>query len=408
MTAPPWLRVFALSVLLPAAACSDDPNIDGGTDPPDPTGPPPATFLVMAELDASGGLVRVTDGSVAVAGATVEINGIPGVPGAAEGEYQVRLPDAVAPGGEMTLEVRRGETVVNSTGRLPGVPIVTAPADGSVFDPTVPFRFEWASAAYASRFEAVAIGETTLHIQVPGGAAARAFPFSVGSLGRGDWSLRVNAVSRATMTGDEEPYSLMEIRGGASASRLIRIAPLLLIRGEMGKSNQRIELTLDGIPVDGAVVTVNGVAATQASQGESYVASLSPPLAIGDRLDLSVTVGSEVYTATGSVPPGPPDITDVGGSFTSPVDPVWLEWTSPAGADRFTITAWQCWRSFTFSRDVGGSARRYTFPAGSLPIPREYRFSVTPYDDASFTGLVRPDSRMGIAGAVDHLWYGYC
>ncbi|HSE27676.1 MAG TPA: hypothetical protein VLA95_05560, partial [Gemmatimonadales bacterium] len=131
------------------------------------------------------------------------------------------------------------------------------------------------------------------------------------------------------------------------------------------------------------------------------------PVAVGGRLDLSVTVGPDVYTATGSVPV-PPVITAVGGTFTR-ADPIRVEWTAATNPDRFTVSAFECWKSnpYTYTdTEVAGNRRSYAFP-GELPRD-EYFLTVTSYGDGAFTGPVHPGSRMNIRGGRDFGVVGYC
>jgi hypothetical protein len=383
-----WILAAALAAPLALAlGCDDD----------DDTGPT-AAALVEAVLDGSGGVVTVTDGGVAVTGATVALNGTAAVPGATDGEYEVTLAAPVAAGGALTLDVSDGEIVVQGSGTVPEAPVITAPANAANFDPADPIEVTWTSTTDPAGFVVEAVGATTETFPVAGGGAARTHTITAGTLANGDWTIRVRAANLGTMSGDTESGSSMEIGADAASPPTITVGtPLLRIQGsDMGPEFNHVSLTLGGATVDGATVTVNGEAALQAGAGDSYHVQLAAPVAVGGQLDLDVTVGADIYQGLGNVPEPPVVTLPADAAVFVVADPIQVDWTSTADPDRFAIyvdgpTPFQ-------NLEIAGNLRTFTIPAGTFTAGA-YTISVFSYEDGTFTGVaVDAASRMSIRG----------
>jgi hypothetical protein len=385
---PPF-RATALAVsLCLALACGDGDNGTG----------PDVRALVEAVLQAGGGTVVITDDGVAVTGADVSVNGTAGAPGATAGEYAIALAPPVATGGALTLDVVAGEIEIQGTGTVPEAGEVTDPADAALFDPAEEIVVNWFATASPDRWTVDADGPTLETFAVADGAA-RTFTIPAGSLAEGAWEIRVTAYDDGDLTGDTEAGSTMVTTAVSAANPTVTVGtPLLLIRGsDMGPIFNHVSLTLDGALVDGATVTVNGEAATQAFAGDNYHVQLTTPVPVGDPLDLSVTVGAIGYTATGNVPE-PPDVTaPADAAMFAAADPIQVDWTATVDPDRFAIFV--DGPTGLVNTEIAGNLRTFTIPGGTF-TPGDYTISVFTYEDGQFTGTVHPESRMSIRGEL--------
>ena len=386
-----WILAAALVAPLALAVGCDDDD-DNGTGPT-------ATALVEAVLDGSGGVVTVTDGGVAVTGATVSLNGTAAVPGAADGDYDVTLAAPVAAGGAMTLDVSDGEVVIQGTGTVPETPVITAPVNAASFDPADPIDVTWTSTADPAGFVVEAVGATTETFPVAGGGSVRTHTIPAGTLADGDWTIRVRAANVGILTGDTEAGSTMEIGADAASPPTITVGtPLLLITGaDMGPEVNDVTLTLSGATVDGATVTVNGEAAVQAAPGGPYSVTLAAPVAVGGELDLDVTVGADVYQGLGNVPEPPVVTAPADAAVFVVADAIQVDWTSTADPDRFAVIV-DGVTDYEFL-DIAGNLRTFTIPAASLAAGT-YTVSVFSYEDGVFTGPAHANSRMNIRGEL--------
>ena len=388
-----WRLAAALALpLVITLGCDDDDDETG----------PDGTARVIATLDANGGTVVVTegDGGGPVSGATVALNGYAATAGAAAGEYDIALPAPVVAGGTMTLDVSDGEFVIQGTGTVPETPVITAPADAANFLPTEVITVDWTSTTDPTGFVVVAEGATTEVFPVAGGGAARSHTIPSGTLAEGAWTIRVRAANLGGFIGDTEAGSEMEIGAEAATPPGITVGPpLLRIQGsDMGPMFNHVSLTLGGVTVDGATVTVNGETATQNAPGDSYHVTFGGPVAVGGQLDLDVTVGAQAYEGLGNVPEPPAVTAPADAASFAVAAPIQVDWTSTTDPDRFAIFVdgpvnYQ-------NLEIAGTLRTFTIPGGTLSTPGSYSISVFSYEDGAFTGPVHPESRMSIRGEL--------
>lgn len=381
------LRALALAVpFLFAAACDDDDDNGGGPDP---------SLLVEAVLDGNGGIVVVTDGGVAVTGADVTLNGTAGVAGATDGEYTVTLAPPVAAGGALTLDVTDGVAAVQGTGTVPEAPVITAPLDGADVAVAADVEVTWTSTADPDGWLVTAVsGGTTVTVESADGAL-RALTLPGASLAAGDWEVQVYAVDDGALTGDTEAGSTMAVRAAAATNPTISVvAPVLVTGNDMSEQDQSIRIEQSGAVVNGATVTVNGEAASQAGAGSPYTVTLAAPLAVGGNLDLDISFGSVVIEGGGTVPEGPVVTAPADGADFALTDPINVTWTSTANPDHFVVRVDV---GTVVEFEVAGTERAFTIPAGTLPAGT-WTIGVHAYNDGEFTGPMDAASSMNIRG----------
>jgi hypothetical protein len=382
------LRAAALAVPLFFAVGCDDDDDNGG-----PSG---ETLLVAASMGAQNQTVVLTNGGAVEDGATVTVNGTAATEAPA-GTYNVTLAAPVVAGDALTLDVTSGTASIDGAGTLPESAVITAPANAAVIASGGEVVVTWTAATDPDRWVVDATGPTVESYDVADGAA-RTFTIAAGELADADWVIRVRAYNDADLVGDLEAGSSMAIVADPVATPTITVGtPLLLITGgDMGPEFNHVGLTLGGLSVDGATVTVNGEAALQAAPGDQYHVTLAAPVAVGDPLDLDVTVGADVYQGLGNVPEPPVVTAPADAAVFVVADAIQVDWTSTADPDRFAIfvdgpTDFQ-------NLEIAGNLRTFTIPGGTFTAGA-YTISVFSYEDGVFTGVaVDATSRMSIRG----------
>jgi hypothetical protein len=381
------LRALALAVpFLLAVGCNDDDNGGG----------PSATVLVDAVLDGNGGIIVVTDGGVGVTGADVTLNATAGTEGATDGEYTVALAAPVAAGGALTLDVSDGVAIVQGTGTVPEAPVFTAPLDGADVALGADVAVTWTSTADPDGWAVVATsGGSTVTAETADGAL-RTLTIGGASLAAGDWEINLYAVNDGLLTGDTEAGSTMAIRSAAAANPAISVVtPVLVVGSDMGPTFNHVGILQGGVSVDGATVTVNGEAATQAGAGDEYHVELAAPVAVGGALDLDIAFGGLVIEGSGTVPEPPVMTAPADAAAFTAATAIQVNWTATADPDRFAVyangpTGFQ-------NVEIPGNLRTFTIPGGTLTAGA-YEIRVFSYNDGTFTGPVHVDSRMSIRG----------
>ena len=173
---------------------------------------------------------------------------------------------------------------------------------------------------------------------------------------------------------------------------------LLVMGGSMGPRFQNIYITRGNLPVNGATVTVNGVAMPEVGPGQ-YYGGLPASLAAGATVRLEVRAGNQVVIGTATIPSEPvlqtpaPDFSTAIGSAIS------YAWTSNSSPSRF-------FAGFLYRTGDAGSAHWEEVTGGlrntmvtTTGIPAnatEFQAFVNAYADGTFTGPAHPGSRMNV------------
>src|SRR5690606_3014063 len=271
---------LAAAVLL-VPACSDD---EEGT-------APTVTLLVEAVFGSQVGTVTVSDGGVAVEGASVDVNGVAAVAGGVPGGYGVNLGAPVAGGGTITVEVSDAGALVLAEATVPHTPVVTAPAQDAVFATTQDIEVTWTSASDPDRWVVEASDGVVETFDVADGAA-RAFTIPGGTLTADTWEIRVIASNDGVVSGDIEAGSAMEVAVAVAVSpTVIVVEPVQVTLQAFDPDGGAVVISQGGTPVDGATVTVNGVAAVQGGAGQNYDVVLNPPVGVGEDIELHIAFG---------------------------------------------------------------------------------------------------------------------
>src|SRR5690606_20103607 len=93
-----------------------------------------------------------------------------------------------------------------------------------------------------------------------------------------------------------------------------------------------VVISQGGTPVDGATVTVNGVAAVQGGAGQNYDVVLNPPVGVGEDIELHIAFGDVVIEGLTTVAPVPAVTAPANGAALSAANPIDVTWTSTADA----------------------------------------------------------------------------
>lgn len=173
--------------------------------------------------------------------AAVTVNGVPiprGNPAGPGGEYkpppgldvrfyQGSLPEPVAAGLPLVLEVKANEITVQATGKVPEAPVLTAPAAGTVFTLADSITVTWTSTTDPDGFE-VGFGFNSFccaFFETPGSARELKVDASGFGFITGDNVMGIFAVNVGSFTGQADPDSHMRIQNGASPDTVITILP---------------------------------------------------------------------------------------------------------------------------------------------------------------------------------------
>lgn len=167
-----------------------------------------------------GGL-HITDG---VSDAVVTVNGV-AIPhaGGYPAYYRGELPSAVPPGSPLDLRVSARGLIVQATGSVPEVPVLSAPSTGTVFAPTDSITVRWTSATNPDRFVVyVNRNGPKWRGEFPG--TAREVEIAASELPAGpDFTIYVVAYNDGRFSGPAHPDSRMGTGSVGSARPVITI-----------------------------------------------------------------------------------------------------------------------------------------------------------------------------------------
>ncbi|MCG6954587.1 MAG: hypothetical protein LJF04_01230 [Gemmatimonadetes bacterium] len=139
--------------------------------------------------------------------AMVTVNGVTIPPTALPGYYHGELPAVVPPGSPLDLRVSARGLIVEATGDVPEVPVLTAPAAGAIFAPGASITFSWTSTTSPGRFM---ISVDGAHLYLPGTARELTIPTN-GLPAGADITISVVAYNDRSFSGPVHPFSRMEI-----------------------------------------------------------------------------------------------------------------------------------------------------------------------------------------------------
>ena len=173
---------------------------------------------------------------------------------------------------------------------------------------------------------------------------------------------------------------------------------LLVTGSAMGPKFQNIYIARNNLPVNGATVTVNGVAIPEVGPGQ-YYGSLPTFLDAGATIRLEVHAGNQTVIGTATVP-SEPVLQAPAPNFTAPLGTaISYTWTSASSPSRF-------YAGFLYRTGDAGSAHWdevdgavRSSAVGTAGIPAnatEFQAFVNAYADGTFTGPAHPMSRMNV------------
>lgn len=206
------MRLHSAMLLLLAAACG------GG----DATGPEEQTPESSTLLITGGSMgpkfqnIYVSRNNQPVAGAIVTVNGV-AIPEIAAGQYYGGLPDFLAAGASVRLEVRAGNQTVIGTAVVPGQPVLQTPAPNFTASLGTTISYAWTAGTSPSRFLAGFLYQTgdagAAHWNEVSGGARDASVTTTGLPANAtEFQAFVNAYSDGTFTGPAHPMSRMNVR----------------------------------------------------------------------------------------------------------------------------------------------------------------------------------------------------
>ncbi|MEJ2185959.1 MAG: hypothetical protein P8Z36_08470 [Gemmatimonadota bacterium] len=139
------------------------------------------------------------------------MNGVTLSSTALSGYYHGELPAAVPPGSPLDLRVSARGLIVEARGKVPDVPVLTAPATAAVFAPGGSITVSWTSPTDPDRFAVyVNTNQPVWNRELPG--TARELAVAASELPAGsDLMISVVAYNDGSFTGPAHPDSRMGI-----------------------------------------------------------------------------------------------------------------------------------------------------------------------------------------------------
>ena len=209
-------RIVPIVLLAAALACEKTP-------PPEPS----SQLILITGTDMGVRFQNLTvfRGTAAVTSAQVTVNGTP-IAHQSDGFYQGQLPNFLAPGETITIEVRDAGQTVTGTAIIPAIPVITAPVDGATITRANPLPFAWTSASNPDEFQFgltynVGAGGTGNSLFTPGGARSGTLQTSGIPAGATNVATFLHAYANGTFSGPVDPASKMRVRQAAATFPLI-------------------------------------------------------------------------------------------------------------------------------------------------------------------------------------------
>ncbi len=166
---------------------------------------------------------------------------------------------------------------------------------------------------------------------------------------------------------------------------------------DLAPRNERLLVSRDGQDVPDATVKVNGVNLVYANG--AYTGLLPSALSANATVNLSVEIGNTVITGRGTMP-DPADVQEPSGDPSVPViasAPIIVEWVALHDPQKFILRAECTTCTHTYFSSPTGSMRSFPIPANTLMANQTYQFTVTSYNNGTFTGATDNGSSMNIA-----------
>jgi hypothetical protein len=143
-----------------------------------------------------------------------------------------------------------------------------------------------------------------------------------------------------------------------------------------------------------AVVTVNGELLPATAPGRYYIGAMTTVVPVGGAMNLSVTIGTTVITATASAPEAPLLTSPAAAAVIAKTDDIPVAWTLAGSPEHLTVSV-DCEGDGTRVY-LPGTARDTRISARAFPPDRDCTVSVFAYADGTFTGNARLESEMNI------------
>jgi hypothetical protein len=389
MTVRCWIGSGLIAlVAVVALSCADD-----GVTTPEPEDEV-QPLLIMGDMAAQSQDLTITRQGRPVLNAAVSVNGI-AIPHTGGGRYQGQLPAAVPAGSPLVVQVSASETSVEGAGFVPEAPVLTAPATGTVFEPTDSITVAWTSATDPDRFLVFVFDPGELGPEVfTASGTARQMEIVAGDFSPDtEVTIAIFAQNDGSFTGSAHTDSQMNIRAESPAEVVFtRNAARVRVQGVMSALVQDIFITRGERAVTDALVTVNGVAIPPRSAGQ-YRGVLTEALSPGSLIHLEVSADGATVEAAGEVPEPPVFTAPAEGSVFASTDSIRFAWTSATDPDRFDVFASDC-AIPPCSPLIPGGAREVKIAASDIQPGRDIRMVIVASNDGSFTGSADPDSRM--------------
>lgn len=396
------LRLTLLGLVIGGVSCDSDPAQPDDDDPA-------STLHIRVQGTSMGPLqqnVRLYEGDDALTGATVTVNGV-ALSETDPGYYRGELPQLLSAGAEVRLRVESQGRVVEGVAAIPDTPELTTPESGTFFDRSSDLDVGWSSTGDPDLFQvglAWSAGTVSSGTYVDASGSARTSSVPTGAVPEEVDALYVGVSSfnRGAFTGPADPESDMGVRAIGPSAELALAQPLLILGSDMGDRYQNLSVYADGMPVSGAVVTVNGVVLGEAATGY-YTGQLPTALGAGEELLLRVESEGRVVEGVATIVAAPVLTAPVAGQPFDPLDDLAYSWTAAQDPDLFEMR-------LGWVKDGAGSgtavtalgnARSGVVPSGVVPDdPESVDASVFAYLRGDFSGPAHPDSdmRVRIAG----------
>ncbi len=206
------MRLHSAMLLLLAAAC-------GGGDATGPEEELPGAGTLLITGGSMGSRyqnIYVSRNNLGVSGAIVTVNGV-AIPEIAAGQYYGSLPDFLAAGASIRLEVRAGNQTVIGNAVVPGEPVLQTPAPNFIGPLGTTIAYEWTASSSPSRFLAGFLYRTgdagaARWNEVTGGVRQASVATTGLPANATEFQAFVNAYADGTFTGPAHSMSRMNVR----------------------------------------------------------------------------------------------------------------------------------------------------------------------------------------------------
>lgn len=171
----------------------------------------------------------------------------------------------------------------------------------------------------------------------------------------------------------------------------------LLVEAVFGPPSGTVTVSDGGVPVEGASVDVNGVAAVAGGVPGEYGLAFAVPVAGGATITVEVSDAGAVVLAEATVPHTPVLTAPAQDAVFANTQDIEVTWTSTSDPDRWVVEASD---GTVETFDVAdGAARAFTIPGGTLTADT-WEIRVIAYNDGVVSGDIEAGSAMEVQAAV--------